>query len=355
MSESDESSHKIERKEIYKCKRCKKTWTKKSNYLRHLQRKNPCKVKTESLNILNIKEIIDAINNKSKPDYSNFDDLFEDMKMLKNEIQKIKEQNVEITFLVEQLQKEHAKSIGKNVDDIFDIKKQKFKKQTISQVLKKKVWDKHFTIKVGQVKCPCCEISDIEQASFACGHIIAESNGGLTEINNLIPICIGCNASMSTQNYNDFKKTLDSEEKNKNNKVAIINSLIVEIEKEQEKTIPIEKVYTCWKCTKKFRDKTVKYSHQLKCNGILKIRKGDTLNKIVLPKNESNNTNNTVNPEETHNHVYNKITIEELQKTIKDQNSIIETQQKIMLRHQNNDTDEKPKKVTKVTKSIQKS
>jgi 5-methylcytosine-specific restriction endonuclease McrA len=47
---------------------------------------------------------------------------------------------------------------------------------------------------------------DIYQASFSCGHIISEFNGGLNKIENLMPICNSCNSSMGIKDMNEYKK-----------------------------------------------------------------------------------------------------------------------------------------------------
>jgi hypothetical protein len=54
--------------------------------------------------------------------------------------------------------------------------------------------------------CTCCEKTPIKNIEFHCGHVIAEANGGTMQIDNLRPICAGCNLSMGTQDMNDFKK-----------------------------------------------------------------------------------------------------------------------------------------------------
>ena len=55
-------------------------------------------------------------------------------------------------------------------------------------------------------KCLCCNNVDITQHNFHCGHIIAESNGGTYQMDNLLPICNVCNSSMGSINMNEFKK-----------------------------------------------------------------------------------------------------------------------------------------------------
>jgi hypothetical protein len=47
-----------------------------------------------------------------------------------------------------------------------------------------------------QVKCPCCQIRIISRDSFSAGHIQAESRGGSSQIDNIIPICDDCNGRM---------------------------------------------------------------------------------------------------------------------------------------------------------------
>ena len=101
------------------------------------------------------------------------------------------------------------------------------KKKTISKALRIQVWNKEFTENVGKSFCKCCEITEITQLKFHCGHIIAEAMGGTTTLNNLTPICESCNKSMSTKNLHDFKATLkdtdvDMIDVNEKNNINII-------------------------------------------------------------------------------------------------------------------------------------
>lgn len=108
-------------------------------------------------------------------------------------------------------------------------------KTQISKSLRVAVWNKYIGIKIGETKCLCCNIFDISQLNFECGHVVAKSLGGSTEIDNLRPICGSCNKSMGTMNMEDFKKTINNLEiflqKNKNNftsgMVQIVNTLDV--------------------------------------------------------------------------------------------------------------------------------
>ena len=81
---------------------------------------------------------------------------------------------------------------------IITIKKQK--KKYISATLKRLVWNKWVGEEIGKTNCLCCNVTAITQLSFHAGHIIAEANGGETNISNLKPICQNCNSSMGKKN-----------------------------------------------------------------------------------------------------------------------------------------------------------
>jgi hypothetical protein len=85
-------------------------------------------------------------------------------------------------------------------------KPSKPRKKTIPKRLKEEVWTKYIGPSVGQSKCLCCKINDITQMSFHCGHVVAEANGGETNLFNLRPICSKCNLSMGTQHMDEFMK-----------------------------------------------------------------------------------------------------------------------------------------------------
>ena len=81
--------------------------------------------------------------------------------------------------------------------EILVIKKAKAR---IPGALKEQVWIKHNKKKF-QVKCPIewCK-NKINCFNHHIGHIIPESKGGPTTIENLKPVCAKCNLSMSN-NY----------------------------------------------------------------------------------------------------------------------------------------------------------
>jgi len=92
---------------------------------------------------------------------------------------------------------------------VKEIEPIKTKKKPISATIKRLVWNKWIGEEIGKAKCLCCNLTAITQLSFNAGHIIAESNGGETNVSNLKPICQNCNSSMGTKNMIDFMKTLN--------------------------------------------------------------------------------------------------------------------------------------------------
>ena len=82
----------------------------------------------------------------------------------------------------------------------------KYKKGSIPKAVKRSVWDKWVGKDIGATKCLCCKHQEIRQIEFHCGHILAEKNGGDTNVNNLMPICAQCNLSMGTMNIKEFQK-----------------------------------------------------------------------------------------------------------------------------------------------------
>jgi hypothetical protein len=85
----------------------------------------------------------------------------------------------------------------------------KVKKKRISPIIRFKVWEKYIGNKI-KAKCFCCWENDItpftNNNTFHAGHILAESNGGEIELENLLPICQDCNKSMNTTHWDDWVK-----------------------------------------------------------------------------------------------------------------------------------------------------
>lgn len=79
-----------------------------------------------------------------------------------------------------------------------------YQKVVITKKFKNTVWD--YYIKEDEAKCPTCKInypnttaSIIAKVKYSCNHVLPESLGGLTVIENLRPICCNCNSKMGTK------------------------------------------------------------------------------------------------------------------------------------------------------------
>jgi hypothetical protein len=82
----------------------------------------------------------------------------------------------------------------------------KLGKKKIPQKLREDVWDTYMKSSDWQ-PCSLCGKGNIRLGStngWDCGHVIPESRGGLTIIENLRPICKGCNASIATKDMMEY-------------------------------------------------------------------------------------------------------------------------------------------------------
>jgi hypothetical protein len=177
---------------VYTCDTCQKKFGKKIDYTRHLNRKNKCVASVEKSNIeiimTKIEEIVDD-NNK----LNNRVEILE--KELKIMQKKLLEQENEIKNIYQPLK-----------NDFKNISTCKGNKNKIPKKIKQLVWNKYIGEKNGNGLCQCCQVTEIAQMSFQCGHIISEFNGGTITLDNLIPLCPLCNSSMGTMNMDDFMK-----------------------------------------------------------------------------------------------------------------------------------------------------
>lgn len=80
-----------------------------------------------------------------------------------------------------------------------------YKKEIIPKTVRNVLWYIYFD-NSRTAKCQCCLIEDISISNYHVSHIVAESNGGKTSLENLKPCCMLCNTSMGKQNMNDFIK-----------------------------------------------------------------------------------------------------------------------------------------------------
>jgi 5-methylcytosine-specific restriction endonuclease McrA len=80
-------------------------------------------------------------------------------------------------------------------------------KQKIPKAVREQVWLQKLGKKY-ETKCwtQWCE-NRITVFDFHCGHDVPESRGGVTSIENLVPICARCNLSMSdTYTFTEWNK-----------------------------------------------------------------------------------------------------------------------------------------------------
>lgn len=79
----------------------------------------------------------------------------------------------------------------------------KYKKKAIPKAVRKSSWLTYMG-KVYEAPCYCCKTTLITCDSFHAGHVVAEKNGGLPTVDNIRPVCPGCNGSMGTKNMHEF-------------------------------------------------------------------------------------------------------------------------------------------------------
>jgi hypothetical protein len=88
--------------------------------------------------------------------------------------------------------------INRNVKPVHKFKKDK---KRITKKLKKEVWIREFGSKK-EGKCPYKNCKNlIYYHDYSCGHVISEYNGGETSIENLRPMCYGCNNKLGKRNW----------------------------------------------------------------------------------------------------------------------------------------------------------
>ena len=200
----------------YQCENCDKLFVKKYAYEIHVNRKNPC-----------TKQIANSDNVCSQCD-KQFSTYFCLYQHIKNNI------------------------CGK---------KKKIKGK-IPKKIKELTWYKYIGKDKGVGLCLCCNVTEICQMSFHCGHVISEVNGGEIKVDNMRPICSGCNGSMGTMNMNDFVKKFKLEGKiiepinDEFINVIASNITLEKIKPAKYKDIDGKVIHTCNKCGKYFNQKS---------------------------------------------------------------------------------------------------
>ena len=98
-----------------------------------------------------------------------------------------------------------CKKIVENMTGIEPIKKKTKKRKTIPKKIRDSCW-KEYGIKKGG-KCWICQ-TKLEFDTFEAGHIISVAKGGGDNLENLRPICKGCNRSQGTKNMIQYIQEL---------------------------------------------------------------------------------------------------------------------------------------------------
>lgn len=207
------------------CKFCKQEFLKKSTLTRHLETAKYCNTGKEKISFdcsfcskkLASKPRLEYHTNickaRKKSESVKTDitlDLMNQVQCMKLEIDELKRQ--------QQVIQQHINTnLTENENDTEEIKEeikeenkeetsvqQPYKKKAIPKSLKMLVWHTYIGKEVGLAKCLCCKNKEITQMDFDCGHVVAESRGGVTTVNNMRPICAKCNRSMKAMDMNDF-------------------------------------------------------------------------------------------------------------------------------------------------------
>jgi 5-methylcytosine-specific restriction endonuclease McrA len=201
------------------CKFCKQEFLKKSTLTRHLETAKYCNTgkekithncsfcskKLSSKNMLKYHTKICKVRLKSESVKTDITlELMNQVKSMRLEIDELKRQQQVIrqhinTNLTEN-EMEEIKEENKEETSV----QQPYKKKAIPKSLKMLVWHTYIGKEVGLAKCLCCKNKEITQMDFDCGHVVAESRGGVTTVNNMRPICTKCNRSMKAMDMNDF-------------------------------------------------------------------------------------------------------------------------------------------------------
>ena len=80
----------------------------------------------------------------------------------------------------------------------------KKKKERIPAHIKTIVWRTYIGNEKPEAKCYCCNHETVDIRNFECGHVTAEAKGGPLTVDNLRPICRGCNGAMGTMSMEEY-------------------------------------------------------------------------------------------------------------------------------------------------------
>jgi len=80
-------------------------------------------------------------------------------------------------------------------------------KRAVPKKVRHDSWNKYVGSDKGEAPCLCCRTTTISKSEFHAGHVISEAKGGPTTVENIRPICGGCNLSMGMRDMREFVQT----------------------------------------------------------------------------------------------------------------------------------------------------
>ena len=160
-------------------------------------------------------------------------------------------------------------SLWQHVNNNICEKKKGKGKMQIPKKIKELTWYKYIGKEIAVSLCMCCNETEICQMSFHCGHNISEANGGELKVENMRPICAGCNSSMGSMNMNDFikkfklnGKIIESQVTQKIPQKNIVDPIVVTRYKNENGKIE----HKCNHCSKIFKHKNNFTRHMKRTN-----------------------------------------------------------------------------------------
>jgi hypothetical protein len=91
---------------------------------------------------------------------------------------------------------------------LYFLSSKQHKRTNLPHVVRERVWNHYVGSSKGETSCFCCEKNIITPFKFECAHIVADSKGGSSNIDNLLPCCSQCNRSMGSTNFFVFKSKI---------------------------------------------------------------------------------------------------------------------------------------------------
>jgi 5-methylcytosine-specific restriction endonuclease McrA len=157
-----------------------------------------------------IKARIEKIAYDMHKNNANIDDIIISTKLTEKQILEIvrkKQEAIELKLAQKPVIEKSPKSL---IDKIPNDKPLYDKSPEPIQIIKKRreeVWDTWIGPSIGIINCLVCNKVPIKQGAcngWDCGHVTSRKNDGNISVENLRPICKGCNSSMGALNMKEY-------------------------------------------------------------------------------------------------------------------------------------------------------